>query len=208
MYAAWFWRWMRRTNSITACGSSGRRGRTAVRRRRACETVSTVFFETQAQPDEGMMRHHGERLVMMPATPRPGLVMIHAELVFAFLEGALDRPPHPAHPGECARRRRRRGVAEVVFHLRRLGQRPAQDQPTQRPWHLLPHRMDAQERERGAEHPLGTILNDILPPRRSRETPAQLIDLLWPEPPRRHAGMQTRPAPLAAAVGRQVDRGR
>jgi hypothetical protein len=43
-----------------------------------------------------MMRQEGQRHMMMPTSPRAGLVMIHPQFAFAFFERSLDRPAAPA----------------------------------------------------------------------------------------------------------------
>ena len=54
--------------------------------------MAGAFFELDAQADQEEVRQETLCHLMMPATPGTRLVMIHANLAFAFFDGRFNGP--------------------------------------------------------------------------------------------------------------------
>ena len=76
-----------------------------------------TFFEQALQPHQEVVGQKRLRHVMMPADPRPGFVMIQAELAFGFFQRRFHRPAPTAHARQVTGRAGAGRVAQVLLHF-------------------------------------------------------------------------------------------
>ena len=96
---------------------------------------------------------------MMPAHPRPGFIMIHADFTFGLFEDRFDRPALPAHIGHRARCDTDRRVAQVIPGFGRFRQTASKDGPDARSGQAITSRGDTQPDEISDQRTFAAFLN-------------------------------------------------
>src|SRR5215211_6427192 len=76
-----------------------------------------------------MMRDKGQRHMVMPTHPGPGLVMVHPQFTLGLFNRRLHRPAQARQAHQLGLRGRPRGVAQKVLDLTRVAPTPAKDGP-------------------------------------------------------------------------------
>src|SRR6266511_2134605 len=149
--------WM---SAMAVSASSCRLAKTTCNRRRTCGTVKAAVFFPQpaALPHQEVMREQRHRHMLVPATPRAHLIVIHPDFALAFQDGRLDWPAHPTLAHQCGLRRAGRRIRQVGFQLRPLAQAAPQDEPLIWSWQPIPHRHHAHAGEQRDERPFGALL--------------------------------------------------
>src|SRR5215211_4427516 len=92
-----------------------------------------VFFETLPRQGHEQMRQAHQCHVMVPADPRPCLVLRHPQVALGVLEELLHPMTTARHQRQDLPRRLRITVADVILDLGRLLQRTADQQPDRWP---------------------------------------------------------------------------
>src|SRR3990172_6455971 len=120
--------------------------------------------------------------MMMEASPPPALEMVEPELILELLIVALDAPAQLGEADKISEGRRLRQGREPILRGLGFAPRPLDQQPLFRPGHrtLLiamggPH---AQPREAGAHRAARPFTPPHRPPRRRRQRPGQLLEVL------------------------------
>jgi hypothetical protein len=75
------------------------------------------------------MSEKGQRHMVMPTEPGPGLVMIHPQFALGFLNRGLDRPARACQPHQFGLSGRGRSVAQIILDLARIAGAAAKDEP-------------------------------------------------------------------------------
>jgi hypothetical protein len=75
------------------------------------------------------MSEKGQRHMVMPTKPGPGLVMIHPQFALGFLNRSLDRPARACQPHQFGVNGRGRSVAQIILDLARIARAVAKDEP-------------------------------------------------------------------------------
>src|SRR6266699_2716343 len=115
------------------------------------------------------MSHTNKTHVMVPADPRPRLVLRHAQVALAILEILLDLVARAGNLRQHLQRRRGVAVADVVLDLGRRLQTPPYQQPDRRASGTMTHRPDPHCGELEAERPFGALTDLQRPPTLGRQ---------------------------------------
>ncbi len=103
------------------------------------------------------MSHRHQTHVVVPAHPRPRLVLRHPEIALGVLEVILDGVPCAGHFRQDPDRRRDIGVADVILDLGRRIERPSHQQPDRRPGLAVTHRPDTDRGELERQRPFRSL---------------------------------------------------
>src|SRR4051812_37638523 len=80
-------------------------------------SAPAFFFEIAPRQGDEQMSHRQQTHVMVPADPRPRLVLRHPQVTLGVLEILLDLVPGAGHTRQDLQGRQGVGVADVVLDL-------------------------------------------------------------------------------------------
>src|SRR5215204_1505546 len=125
-----------------------------------------------------MMREKGERHMVMPTHPGPGLVMVHPQFTLGLFNRRLHRPAQARQAHQLGLRGRPRGVAQKVLDLTRVAPTPAKDNPDLMAGATPTFARRAHESKISRDRPFGTFLDRPALPILRRQVGLHLSQLL------------------------------
>src|SRR5918999_5982765 len=154
-----------------------------------------AFFIFQPHPNEEMVREQRLHHRVVPPAPSPHFVVVHPHLALRFLEGRLDRPPHPAHSRQLVLPERLGRVRQKDLQRCFLTRASAKDRPRRRTGLAAPHRArHTHEGKLGLDRTLRAFLDRVTPPRPRRQVRSNRSHLTRLGGALGHAGILARPA--------------